>query len=185
MDDYGDQDNGRRKVLLGGAEYENPNIDASRQPIRYHARFRPGDFSGKRKRGGFFARRGSLILFVDLVIVAVVALTLYPVYGRKDRARWEGYTFTLQAETLEKDVYFDLLVEAPAEADKVQPGKVYTVSYSVGDHVTGPLLLLLPAREGSGEHHRKYLRDVTIDEESAASALITIDDTVLELKIGL
>ncbi len=185
MDDYENPDNDRRKVFLGGAEYENPNIDASRQPLRYHAKFRPGDISGKRRRGGFFARRGSLIFFVDLVIVAVVALTLYPVYGRRDRARWEGYTFTLQAEALEKDVFFDLLVEAPGEAEKVQPGKVYTVSYSAGEQATGPLLLLLPAREGSGEHHRKYLRDVNVDDESAAAALITIDGTVLELKIGL
>ncbi len=184
MNDYDNAESGRRKVLLGGAEYENPNIDASLQPIRYHARFRPGDFSGKRKRGGFFARRGSLIFFVDLVIVAVVALTLYPVYGRRDRARWEGYTFTLQAEALEKDVYFDLLVEAPDNAEKVQPGKVYTVNYSAGGEETGPQLLLLPAREGSGEHHRKFLRDVNADEDTTATALITIDDTTLALKLG-
>lgn len=186
MNDYDAPEEGRRRILFGGEEYDDPSLDAGSRPIRYHAKFRPSDFSVKRRRrGGFFSRRGSLILFIDVVIVAVVALTIYPVYGRRDKARWEGYTFTLSSERINDGVLFDLLVKAPGTEEKTVPGKVVSVVFSAGGASSGAMPLELPAREGTEAHHRAFLRTDHPPGDLLSSAEVTIDGSVYELKLEI
>jgi hypothetical protein len=176
----------RRQVRLGGPESEDPNLSPEARPIHYYGKSRPDDYKKKRKRGGFFARRGSMIFFVDLVIVAIIALTLYPMYGRKDRGRWEGYTFTLDAERLEEGIYFDLFVKAPGREGQIHPGIPFAYRFSTD---SGESLeevdAVLPVTVGAVEHQRAFLRLSSPEKVRVATATLSVSGETFLLRLGL
>ena len=185
-----------RKVTLGGEEYRMPNHPVEEQPMRFYGLSRPGTAEEKRKRGGFFSRRGSLILFIDIVIVAILALTIYPMFGRKDRDRSMEHRFTLQAELDSAGAYFEVEVKSPRQEEKLLPGELFTLQFSLEDGQTGKQLLSsepvayeFPLKPDSREYHRHYFpfADTAIGERESymARARVLSGEDEMDLRLEI
>jgi hypothetical protein len=183
-----DPDLTRRKVLLGGAETFDPSLPDSEQPVKYYSRFGQSESNTKKRRGGFFSRRGSVLLFIDIVIVAIIALTIYPMYGRKDQGRWNGYKFSLDAHTIDEGLFVELTTRAPRQDDRVRPGKPFDLYFRIEDTATEPVSLLLPAKAGESGYYRRIIPvslDSSPDSDSVVHAFIDIDGERVQMRLGL
>lgn len=182
---------GRKKPLLGGKEYIMPNHPVEKQPITFHGRARPGESEKRRGRNGFFSRRGSLILFIDIVVVAILATTLYPVFGRKDRDRSLDHRFTLGAEWSHDGIYYDLELKSPGKDEHLLPGELFTVRYGLRKSDSDEVLVMseeilqeFPLTSGDIEEYRFFLPFDSgllngVDSLLALAWVETTEDTML------
>lgn len=178
-------DQNERRIRFGGVEYRKKDASPWEEELRYHGAARPGEDDEPKKRGGFFSRRGSILLFIDLIFVAVLSLTIYPIYGRKDRDRYHGYEFTLRAEAFEQGVYYDLQVESPGKEEKLLAGELFTVVFSNGEQESEKRSVELSGEPDQLSSYRRFIAYESLPEKNLVSARIAVGGEEMLLRLEL